>query len=127
MTFWRRGVVPFWAVVCTFQIVFLSFKVLCSQVSNRVGDGIVSLAVRSGCSTLLHSSGLSCCLLGVGVGVATLDCWRRRPPNLLFRSVRLVRLLFMNGSLVWACSCWALNEAFEPNWESDMVWVFSMV
>ena len=127
MKFWRCGVVLFWAIVCTFQIAFLSFKVPCPQALDHGGDGIVSLVVFIGCSTLLHLSGLSCCQLGVGVGVATMDCWRRRPPDLLFRSVGFVRLLFMYRPLVWACSCWTLNEAFRPDWESAMVWVLSMV
>ena len=103
MKFWRCSVVLLWAVVCTFQIEFLSFKVPCTQALDHGGDEFVSPAMVIGCSTLLRSS---VCRLGTGDGVATMDCWRRRPPDLLFRSVGFVRLLFMYGPLVWAFMVW---------------------
>ena len=54
----------------------LLFKVPSSQSSNRGGDRVVSLVVTSGGSNLLRSSGLLVASWVVGVGVATMDCWR---------------------------------------------------
>ena len=87
---------------------------------------LLSLAVPSGGSHLLRTFGVSCCQLGVGVGVATTDCWRRRPPDLL-RSTRLMLLLFVYGPLVLVFSGWALDEAFGLDWEFDLMWDLPMV